>query len=149
MLMKMTARVPRAGRAQEALMNKGLTGVFHTSSQVLCKIAADLCGRYADADAEVFLFRRANTAAQAHKGKLPEVLLPFVRFCHEFPHVQVIYQPQHPYGVVCRTACSCQILDSPCRTWCQTAQERPNAMVLLTRANGEDIAIGGRGTPPQ
>ena len=130
-------------------MNRGLTGVLHTSSDMLCKIAADLRKRYGDADAEVFLFRRANTAAQAHKGKLSEILRPFLQFCQEFPYSQVDYQPLHPYGLVCRVLCNCHMRDTPCRIWCHTAEERPNAMVLLTRVNGEDIALGGRGTPPQ
>ena len=128
---------------------QGLTGVFHTSSQVLCKIAADLCGRYADADAEVFLFavqirqhkhtREIVGSAASIRPFLPRIPLRPGRLPAPTPLRRGL-----PDG-----ACSCQMVDTPCRTRCQTAEERPNAMVLLTRANGKDIAIGGRGTPPR
>lgn len=129
-------------------MDKGFTGVFQYPKQVLSRIASDLCGRYPEAYAEIFLLRRRNSLPQAHKGELTDVLPPFVRFCNEFFNIQVVYQPLHPYGMVCRVTCYCQMQYSPCRTRCLTTEERPNAMVLLTRTHGKAVALGSRKNPP-
>ena len=128
-------------------MDQGLSGIFPDPEHALSKIAFDLRSRYPDAHAEVFLSRKGNAKPETQRGNLTDVLVSLMHFCLKFPKVQIIYRPRHVYGIVCQARCSCNGQRSLCCPWCYLVEDRPNAMVLLTRLRGEDILVGGRKPP--
>jgi hypothetical protein len=106
-------------------------------------IAEQLLWHFPDAEAELFLDPRGPFHPMKHRGPLKDVLPFFTDFCSKMPRAWVNYQPDHPYGIVSKIVGHCNCPNGQCKHFCARYDERPHAMLTITRIGKNDILLGG------
>ena len=132
---------------KRVMMDAGLRGVFSNSQDVLLHVSNQLITHYPGAVAELFLGSKGCLAPQRMEGVLEEILPLLVQHCQTFPTIQLLYAPEHPYGMVIRGTCFCQGSARRCAEMCSSRRERAKAMLLIRQVRGKDVLVGGYSSP--
>lgn len=106
-------------------------------------MAEQLRFQFPDALAELFLDERGPFRPRQHKGRLEELLPLFVEFCSRLPRAWIRYEPNHPYGIVSKVIGHCDCPPGNCKTQCQHYDERPHALLTITKNGDSEVLLGG------
>ncbi len=120
-----------------------MKGEFADVAGTVTWIAEQLLWHFPDAEAELFLDPRGEFHPKEHRGDLSKLLPLFTRFCSEMPRAWVNYEPDHPYGIVSKVVGHCSCPNGQCKTICRRYDERPHAILTITRIGKKEILLGG------
>ena len=104
-------------------------------------IAEELCARYPDADAVLFLKKRGGRQPTEYIGSLSDMVKVMVSYCAQFPETIVHYTLGQQGGRIGKFMCHCTG-SRPCEEKCSCEEIRPWALIALTRVGDTESVVG-------
>lgn len=120
-----------------------MRGEFADVGWAVTWIGEQVLWNFPGAEGDLFLDERGPFHPKRHHGEI-KILVPlYVDFCSKMTHAWVSYEPDHPYGIVSKVVGHCDCPYPDCGRHCRKYDERPHALLTITKAGPREYLLGG------
>ncbi|MCP4639144.1 MAG: hypothetical protein GY851_01855 [bacterium] len=120
-----------------------MDGEYTDMTAVAKALGYSLCKHFDHAAGRLFLDPRNSSRPMEYVGTVRQLVTPFCAFCSKLKRAWVSYDPGHPYGMVAKVVGHCGCLQEDCERCCSRYYDRPRAILILTKVDDLELAIGG------